>query len=813
MLKVRKRNGSIVEFNGGKIEEAMEKAFRATGTPVPGEYIKNKMLMNIYALMRTEDNIVEIESIQDAVEQVLSESGYFQVSKAYVLYRNQRKNVREAAASVLDYSKLVNGYLDRLDWRVKENSTVQYTLGGLILSNSGAVTANYWLGEIYDKEVAQLHKNAAIHLHDLSMLAPYCAGWNLKQLICEGIKGVSGRIASSPAKHLSTLCNQMVNFLGIMQNEWAGAQAFSSFDTYLAPFVRTDKLDYKGVKQCVQSFIYGVNTPSRWGCQSPFTNVTLDWTVPEDLKDQKAVVGGVEQDFTYGDCKKEMDMINKAFIEIMTEGDAQGRGFQYPIPTYSITRDFDWEESENNKLLFEMTAKYGTPYFSNYVNSDMKPSDIRSMCCRLRLDLRELKRRNGGFFGAGESTGSIGVVTINLPQLAYLCETEDEFWEKLDHMMDVCAESLHTKRKVVSKLLDAGLYPYTQAYLGSFENHFSTIGLCGGNEMCLNAKWLGMDLTHRESQDFVEKMLNHMRARLSDYQEKYAPELFNLEATPAESTAYRFAKHDKERFPDIKTANEHGTPYYTNSTNLPVGTTDDVFDALDVQDRFQPLYTSGTVFHTFLGEKLPDWKSAAKLVKTITDNYKLPYVSVSPTYSVCPDHGYIAGEHFKCPICQREAEVYSRITGYYRPVKNWNDGKSQEFKDRKVYDTMRSGVLLNRGAAAGAQAVGRPAVQEKEDHSAAAVNASGTAPVKAADGIPTMYVKNHCPKCKGAEQRFKINKVEYKVVNCSEHMDIARELGITQTPTIIDPDGTRYIGEGAAVAWLGAHKDAAVRSR
>ena len=813
MLKVRKRNGSIVEFNGGKIEEAMEKAFRATGTPVPGEYIKNKMLMNIYALMRTEDNIVEIESIQDAVEQVLSESGYFQVSKAYVLYRNQRKNVREAAASVLDYSKLVNGYLDRLDWRVKENSTVQYTLGGLILSNSGAVTANYWLGEIYDKEVAQLHKNAAIHLHDLSMLAPYCAGWNLKQLICEGIKGVSGRIASSPAKHLSTLCNQMVNFLGIMQNEWAGAQAFSSFDTYLAPFVRTDKLDYKGVKQCVQSFIYGVNTPSRWGCQSPFTNVTLDWTVPEDLKDQKAVVGGVEQDFTYGDCKKEMDMINKAFIEIMTEGDAQGRGFQYPIPTYSITRDFDWEESENNKLLFEMTAKYGTPYFSNYVNSDMKPSDIRSMCCRLRLDLRELKRRNGGFFGAGESTGSIGVVTINLPQLAYLCETEDEFWEKLDHMMDVCAESLHTKRKVVSKLLDAGLYPYTQAYLGSFENHFSTIGLCGGNEMCLNAKWLGMDLTHRESQDFVEKMLNHMRARLSDYQEKYAPELFNLEATPAESTAYRFAKHDKERFPDIKTANEHGTPYYTNSTNLPVGTTDDVFDALDVQDRFQPLYTSGTVFHTFLGEKLPDWKSAAKLVKTITDNYKLPYVSVSPTYSVCPDHGYIAGEHFKCPICQREAEVYSRITGYYRPVKNWNDGKSQEFKDRKVYDTMRSGVLLNRGAAAGARAVGRPAAQEKEDHSAAAVNASGTAPVKAADGIPTMYVKNHCPKCKGAEQRFKINKVEYKVVNCSEHMDIARELGITQTPTIIDPDGTRYIGEGAAVAWLGAHKDAAVRNR
>ncbi len=813
MLKVKKRNGSIVEFNGGKIEEAMEKAFRATGTPVPGEYIKNKMLMNIYALMRTEDNIVEIESIQDAVEQVLSESGYFQVSKAYVLYRQQRKNVREAAASVLDYSKLVNGYLDRLDWRVKENSTVQYTLGGLILSNSGAVTANYWLGEIYDKEVAELHKNAAIHLHDLSMLAPYCAGWNLKQLICEGIKGVSGRIASSPAKHLSTLCNQMVNFLGIMQNEWAGAQAFSSFDTYLAPFVKVDKLDYTGVKQCVQSFIYGVNTPSRWGCQSPFTNVTLDWTVPEDLKEQKAIVGGVEQNFTYGECKKEMDMINKAFIEIMTEGDAQGRGFQYPIPTYSITREFDWEESENNKLLFEMTAKYGTPYFSNYVNSDMKPSDIRSMCCRLRLDLRELKRRNGGFFGAGESTGSIGVVTINLPQLAYLCETEDEFWEKLDHMMDVCAESLHTKREVVSKLLDAGLYPYTQAYLGSFENHFSTIGICGGNEMCLNAKWLGKDLTHRESQDFVEKMLNHMRSRLSDYQEKYAPELFNLEATPAESTAFRFAKHDTERFPDIKTANDRGTPYYTNSTNLPVGTTDDVFEALDVQDHFQPLYTSGTVFHTFLGEKLPDWKSAAKLVKTITDNYKLPYVSISPTYSVCPDHGYIAGEHFQCPVCSKEAEVYSRITGYYRPVKNWNDGKSQEFKDRKVYDAMRSGVMIERGAEAKTPVRDQAAVEEKADHSSTAVgNAANEAPVNAGNGLPTMYVKNHCPKCKGAEQRFRINKVEYNVVNCSEHMDIARELEITQTPTIIDPDGTRYIGEGAAVAWLGAHKDATVRS-
>ncbi len=797
MLKVKKRNGAVVPFDGDKIQAAMEKAFKATGTPVPAEYIMNKMLMNIYALMRTEDNVVDIESIQDAVEQVLSESGFFRVSKAYVLYRNQRKNVREAASSVLDYSKLVHGYLDRLDWRVKENSTVQYTLGGLILSNSGAVTANYWLNEIYDAEIAQLHKNASIHLHDLSMLAPYCAGWNLKQLICEGIKGVSGRIASSPAKHLSTLCNQMVNFLGIMQNEWAGAQAFSSFDTYLAPFVRTDKLDYKGVKQCVQSFIYGVNTPSRWGCQSPFTNVTLDWTVPEDLKDQKAIVGGEEMDFTYGDCKKEMDMINKAFIEIMTEGDAQGRGFQYPIPTYSITRDFDWGENENNKLLFEMTAKYGTPYFSNYVNSDMKPSDIRSMCCRLRLDLRELKRRNGGFFGAGESTGSIGVVTINLPQLAYLCETEEEFWEKLDHMMDVCARSLHTKREVVSKLLDAGLYPYTQAYLGSFENHFSTIGICGGNEMCMNARWLGKDLTHKESQEFVERMLDHMRERLSDYQEKYAPELFNLEATPAESTAYRFAKHDVSRFPDIQTANDHGTPYYTNSTNLPVGMTDDVFEALDVQDHFQPLYTSGTVFHTFLGEKLPDWQSAAKMVKTITDTYRLPYVSISPTYSVCPDHGYITGEHFTCPICGKEAEVYSRITGYYRPVKNWNDGKSQEFKDRQVYDAAKSRRRhiaaakmqqenVSEKAAAGIDSKAACRVENESVQ----VNTANEKAAFAGQTVPVLVTTRTCPKCKVIRKYMDDHQIPYRVVVAGEKEadQLIAQFRITSAPTLIASD-------------------------
>ena len=785
-MKVKKRNGSIVEFDGSKIQSAMEKAFKATGIKVPEESIMSRMLVNVYSRLFTkvDSDTIDIESIQDSVEAVLADSGYFKVAKAYILYRFQRKNVREAQASMIDYSKLVHGYLDRLDWRVKENSTVQYTLGGLILSNSGAVTANYWLNEIYDNEISKLHKEASIHLHDLSMLAPYCAGWNLKQLICEGIKGVSGRIASSPAKHLSTLCNQMVNFLGIMQNEWAGAQAFSSFDTYLAPFVKNEKLNYKQVKQCIQSFIYGVNTPSRWGCQSPFTNVTLDWTVPNDLKDLNAIVGGEEMDFTYGDCQSEMDVVNKAFIEIMTEGDAQGRGFQYPIPTYSITKDFDWSDTENNRLLFEMTAKYGTPYFSNYVNSDMDPSDIRSMCCRLRLDLRELKRRNGGFFGSGESTGSIGVVTINLPQLAYLSRTEEEFWDKLDHIMDVCARSLHTKRKVVTKLLEVGLYPYTQAYLGTFENHFSTIGICGGNEMCLNAKWLGKDLTHKESQDFIEKLLNHMRERLADYQEMYAPELFNLEATPAESTAFRFAKHDKERFPDIVTASEGGTAYYTNSTNLPVGTTDDVFEALDVQDRFQPLYTSGTVFHTFLGEKLPNWNSAAKLVRTICSTYKLPYVSISPTYSICPDHGYIAGEHFDCPVCGKETEVYSRITGYYRPVKNWNAGKQQEFKDRKEY---------SRGKAASRT---EPSYDE-----ASCIRECGTKEAVSPRAIPlkppVLVTTKTCPKCQVICKKMDSIGFEYRVVVQGDRDadSLIKEFDIKTAPTLIveGEDGASHV--------------------
>ena len=674
MYKVTKRDGRTVDFNITRIANAITKAFDATQIPY------NPDIINMLSLQVTSDyackvmdNTIEVESIQDSVEAVLQRAGYSDVAKAYILYRKNREKLRSMSSTILDYKGLVDGYLKVADWRVKENSTGTYSVGGLILSNSGAITANYWLSEIYDEEIANAHRNADIHIHDLSMLTGYCAGWSLRQLIQEGLGGVPGKITSAPAKHLASLCNQMVNFLGIMQNEWAGAQAFSSFDTYLAPFVKADNLSYNETKHCIESFIYGVNTPSRWGTQAPFSNITLDWTCPPDLADRPAIVGGKEMDFTYGDCKKEMDMVNKAFIEIMTEGDATGRGFQYPIPTYSITRDFDWSETENNKLLFEMTSKYGTPYFSNYINSDMEPSDVRSMCCRLRLDLRELRKKSGGFFGSGESTGSIGVVTINIPRIAYIAKDEADFFARLDRLMDIAARSLKIKRTTVTKLMEEGLYPYTKRYLGSFDNHFSTIGLLGMNEAGLNAKWIGKDLTNKETQDFAVRVLNHMRERLSDYQELYG-DLYNLEATPAESTSYRLAKHDKARYPQIITAHEGATPYYTNSSHLPVGYTEDVFEALDIQDKLQTLYTSGTVFHTFLGEKLPDWKAAAKLVRTIAENYELPYYTLSPTYSVCVDHGYISGEEYTCPICGKKTEVYSRITGYYRPVQNWNDG-------------------------------------------------------------------------------------------------------------------------------------------
>lgn len=780
MFRVVKRDGEIADFDLNKINEAVSKAFDATNKQYSSDII-DLLALRVTADFQSKikEALVNVEDIQDSVETVLEQAGYTDVAKAYILYRRQREKIRNMKSTILDYKDIVNSYVKVEDWRVKENSTVTYSVGGLILSNSGAVTANYWLSEVYDDEIAHAHRNADIHLHDLSMLTGYCAGWSLKQLIMEGLGGITGKITSSPAKHLSTLCNQMVNFLGIMQNEWAGAQAFSSFDTYLAPFVKVDSLSYYDVKQCIQSFIYGVNTPSRWGTQAPFSNITLDWTVPSDLAELNAIVGGKELDFKYKDCKKEMDMINKAFIETMIGGDANGRGFQYPIPTYSITKDFDWSETENNKLLFEMTAKYGTPYFSNYINSDMEPSDVRSMCCRLRLDLRELRKKTGGFFGSGESTGSIGVVTINMPRIAYLSENKEDFYKRLDKMMDISARSLKIKRTVITKLLDEGLYPYTKRYLGDFTNHFSTIGLIGMNEAGLNAKWLKADLTEAAVQEFTKEVLSHMRERLSDYQEKYG-DLYNLEATPAESTTYRLAKHDKKYYPDIVTAgNEADTPYYTNSSHLPVDFSDDIFSALDIQDQLQTLYTSGTVFHAFLGEKLPDWRAAAKLVKTIAENYKLPYYTISPTYSICREHGYISGEHFTCPRCGKSAEVYSRITGYYRPVQNWNEGKTQEYKNRIVYDMGNAHI--------NGKEYDENKVNLKTKKSYVTITNDDVKITPADNDIKYLFTTKTCPNCKIAKAYLSNEQVE--VIDAEDNFELAQKFGVMQAPTLIVLEG------------------------
>ncbi len=768
MYTVLKRDGKVVDFNLNKISEAITMAFEAQ------EKEFNPNIIDFLALKVTADfepkikeHRIAVEDIQDSVESVLVQAGYADVAKAYILYRRQREKLRNIKSTIVDYKQIVDDYVKVNDWRVKENSTVTYSVGGLILNNSGAITANYWLSEIYDDDIANAHRNADIHIHDLSMLTGYCAGWSLKQLIQEGLGGVTGKITSAPAKHLATLCNQMVNFLGIMQNEWAGAQAFSSFDTYLAPFVKADNLDYDQVKKCIESFVYGVNTPSRWGTQAPFSNITLDWTVPNDLAELNAIVGGKEMPFKYKDCKKEMDMVNKAFIEIMIEGDANGRGFQYPIPTYSITADFDWSETENNKLLFEMTSKYGTPYFSNYINSDMEPSDVRSMCCRLRLDLRELRKKSGGFFGSGESTGSVGVVTINMPRIAYLSNTPEEFYQRLDHMMDISARSLKIKRKVITNLLEEGLYPYTKRYLGSFDNHFSTIGLVGMNEVGLNAKWLKADMTSEATQEFTKEVLNHMRERLSDYQEEYG-DLYNLEATPAESTSYRLAKHDLKHYADIVTAadlTKGESPYYTNSSHLPVGYTDDIFAALDIQDELQTLYTSGTVFHAFLGEKLPDWKAAANLIRKIAENYKLPYYTLSPTYSVCKSHGYIQGEVYNCPECGEKTEVYSRITGYYRPVQNWNDGKSQEYKHRQVYTPAKFGKeLVSRKNA--------PAVAEAET-------------CTTCEDKVLLFATTTCPNCKMAEKFLDKAGITFEKIYADQNPALAEQYDIHQAPTLV----------------------------
>ena len=789
MYTVIKRDGSEVKFDLEKIKNAITKAFDACSKQYHPDVIDFLVLKVTSEFEpKIKDEKISVEAIQDCVESVLIKAGYDDVAKAYILYRKQHEKIRNISNTMLDYKEIVDNYLKINDWRVKENSTVTYSVGGLILSNSGAITANYWLSEVYDEEIGNAHRNADMHIHDLSMLTGYCAGWSLKQLIQEGLGGVSGKITSSPAKHLATLCNQIVNFLGIMQNEWAGAQAFSSFDTYLAPFVREDNLNYEQVKKCIESFIFGVNTPSRWGTQAPFSNITLDWTVPNDLAELNCIVGGKEMPYKYKDCQKEMDMVNKAFIEIMIDGDAHGRGFQYPIPTYSITKTFDWSDTENNRLLFEMTSKYGTPYFSNYINSDMEPSDVRSMCCRLRLDLRELRKKSGGFFGSGESTGSVGVVTINMPRIAYLATDEKDFYKRLDKMMDIAARSLKVKRTVITKLLENGLYPYTKRYLGTFDNHFSTIGLVGMNEACLNAKWLRKDLTHKEAQDFTVDVLNHMRTRLSDYQEQYG-DLYNLEATPAESTAYRLARHDVKRFPDIITAakNPGDTPYYTNSSHLPVGYTEDVFSALDIQDRLQTLYTSGTVFHAFLGERMPDWKSAANLVRKIAENYSLPYYTISPTYSVCKNHGYIAGEHFKCPQCGENTEVYSRITGYYRPVQNWNDGKTQEYKDRKEYDIATS-HLTHQGCINCSDAIPNNTDSDKIENAV------------------YLFATATCPNCKIASSFLDKAGVVYEKLYANDKPQLAAHYGIKQAPTLVvinNGEVSKFAGVSEIKKYLG----------
>lgn len=684
MYKVIKRDGSVAEFDIAKISGAIAKAFGALNKPCDPndiDFIALKVTADFEDKIK--DDLISVEAIQDSAEQVLIQSGHSDVAKAYILYRREREKLRNLKSTILDYKETVNNYVHEKNLRMRENATASYSVGGLILSNSGAITANYWLSEIYDAEISAAHRSGEMHLHDLTMLTGYCAGWSLEQLIKEGLGGVMGKIDSKPPKHLYSLCNQMINFLGVMQNEWAGAQSFSSFDTCLAPFVKSDNLPYKDVKNCIETFVFGVNTPSRWGTQAPFSNITLDWTVPEDMKDKHPVIGGREADFTYGDCQAEMDTVNRAFMEVMTEGDANGSGLAYPIPTYAIDKDFDWSDKLNNRLLFSMAAKYGTPYFANYNKSGLSKTDVRDMLRDVE-DKSLLRRRAGGFFGSGENSGSIGAVTLNLPRLAYLSDDEDDFYRRLDKLMDLAARSLEVKRSIITKLMNEGMYPYTKRYIQNFDRHFSTIGIVGMNEAGLNASWLREGLADLRTRRFAREVLRHMLRRIQSYQVSTG-HLYNLEATPAESTAYRMAREDKARYADIITASRNGTPYYTNSTNMPVSFTDDLIEALDAQEEFQTMYTSGTVFHVFTEQALPDWQRAAEIVRMITENYRLPYFTLTPTFSICQKHGYLMGNQPICPVCGANTDVYSRITGYYRPIGNWNDGKLQEFRDRVMY--------------------------------------------------------------------------------------------------------------------------------
>lgn len=700
---IRKRDGKLVTYNKSKITNAINKAIHAVENKLNElDSCKQSIILaneveNMLYEQYDGQRVPSVEEIQDFVETILVKNNLPNVAKAFILYRDQHAKIRDTKEMILNISTTMDGYLNQSDWRVNENSNINYSLGGLILHNSGAITANYWLKNIYDPAVADAHISGDIHLHDLCMFSGYCAGWSLRDLLIDGLGGVPGKITSKPAKHLSTIVNQMVNFLGILQNEWAGAMAFSSFDTYLAPFVKNENLSYDEVKQNIQSFIYGVNTPSRWGSQSPFTNITLDWTVPKDLKNQPAIIGGLPQEFTYGDCQKEMEMINKAFLEVFLGGDAEGRGFSYPIPTYNITEDFDWD-SENAKMLFEMTGKYGTPYFQNFISSDLDPSDVRSMCCRLRLDKREINARyeklaqkGGGLFGAAELTGSIGVVTINLGRIGYLTRTKEDYYARLDKMMDIARDSLETKRKIISKLLDQGLFPYSKRYLKhGFNNHFSTIGLIGMNESMVN--FMNKGMIDDEARVFAKEVLLHMRERLVKYQQETG-NLYNLEATPGEGTSYRLARIDKQTYPEMFLSGTSEHPYYTNSTQLPVEATSDIFEALDMQNDLQIQYTGGTVVHGFIGEAI-DAEICKKLVKKIAYNYQIPYFTITPTFSICQSHGYLVGEQHVCPKCNKSTEVYSRIVGYYRPLQNWNHGKKIEFENRNEY-LIKEDELIN----------------------------------------------------------------------------------------------------------------------
>lgn len=681
---VKKRDGYMVPFNPFRIQNAILKAASATGEQLDAKALTDRVV----EILEKMEQVPHIEDIQDIVEKVLIEDGKADTAKAYILYRQRHAELRKTEKLLMDVSDTVNGYLTEDDWRMKENANADYSLSGLMMHTAGSMIARYTLENIYISEIAKAHTEGDFHIHDLSMgIAGYCAGWSLRQLLYEGFNGVPRKVEASPPKHLETALGQMVNFLGTLQNEWAGAMAFNSFDTFLAPLVRKERLSYEDVYQAVQTFVFSVNVASRWGGQTPFVNLTFDFTIPEDLKDQKVTIDGkYSSGFGYyGEFQKEADMINKAFLEIMLKGDNKGRIFTFPIPTYNLTPDFNWD-SENAHILFKATSKYGLPYFSNFISSNLNPSDVRSMCCRLRLDLRELRRNvTGGLFGSGDSTGSVGVVTINMPRLGYMSKSEDEFLERLSSLMELARDSLELKRRVVEQNIRRGLLPYTKRYLGTLANHFSTIGLVGMNEACLNL--FGEDIGSERGTAFAEKVLDFMLLKLSDFQEETG-NIYNLEATPAEGTAYRLARIDKQKFPDIITQGKEA-PYYTNSTMLPVAYTDDIFEAFILQEGLQSKYTGGTVIHVYLGEEIDDEDACATLVKRIAENFRVPYFSMTPTFSICEEHGYIRGEHYTCPMCGKQTEVYSRVVGYYRPVQNWNKGKKEEYKQRKVYAVAR----------------------------------------------------------------------------------------------------------------------------